>query len=50
MPEMNSGQLQMLIRSEFLIDVKGIQNHFGRSFFVEELVDEIELILNGGNA
>jgi len=48
MPEMNSGQLQMLIRSQFLVDVKGIHNHFGRSFFVEELADEIESILNGG--
>jgi 2-oxoglutarate ferredoxin oxidoreductase subunit alpha len=50
MPEMNSGQLRMLIRSQFLVDVIGIQNQCGRSFFVEELADEIESIVNGGQA
>ena len=50
MPEMNSGQLRMLLRSEFLVDIAGIQNHCGRSFFAEELTDEIESILNGGTA
>jgi len=50
MPEMNTGQLQMLIRSQFLVDVKGIHNNCGRSFFVEELADKIESLMNGGNA
>ncbi len=47
-PEMNSGQLRMLIRSKFLVDAIGIQNLHGRSFFAEELADEIELAMKGG--
>ncbi len=50
MPEMNTGQLRMLLRSQFLIDIEGIQNLCGRSFFVEELADSIEAILKGGAA
>jgi len=47
-PEMNSGQLRMLLRSQFLIDIEGVQNLCGRTFFVEELADSIEVILKGG--
>ncbi|MBC8201705.1 MAG: 2-oxoacid:acceptor oxidoreductase subunit alpha [Planctomycetes bacterium] len=48
MPEMNTGQLRMLLRSQFLVDIQGIQNLCGRSFFVEELADCIETIVKGG--
>jgi 2-oxoglutarate ferredoxin oxidoreductase subunit alpha len=48
MPEMNTGQLRMLLRSQFLVDIQGIQNLCGRSFFVEELADCIEAIVKGG--
>jgi 2-oxoglutarate ferredoxin oxidoreductase subunit alpha len=50
MPEMNTGQLRMLLRSQFLVDIVGIQNLCGRSFFVEELVDEIEIRMKGESA
>jgi 2-oxoglutarate ferredoxin oxidoreductase subunit alpha len=50
MPEMNSGQLRMLLRSQYLVDIEGIQNLHGRSFFVEELADAIESILKGETA
>ena len=48
MPEINSGQLRMLIRSEFLVDAVGINNLAGRAFFVKELAQEIEVIVKGG--
>jgi 2-oxoglutarate ferredoxin oxidoreductase subunit alpha len=48
MPEINTGQLRMLIRSEFLVDAVGINNLAGRAFFVKELADEIKTIINGG--
>jgi 2-oxoglutarate ferredoxin oxidoreductase subunit alpha len=46
-PEINTGQLRMLIRSEFLTDAAGINNLCGRAFFVKELAKEIKAILNG---
>ncbi len=48
-PEINSGQLRSLIRSEFLVDAIGINNLSARSFFVQELVEQIELIVKGGS-
>ena len=49
-PEINTGQLRMLIRSEFLVDAVGINNCHGRSFYVKELADEIESVVNGGES
>jgi 2-oxoglutarate ferredoxin oxidoreductase subunit alpha len=49
-PEMNSGQLAMLIRSKFLVDATSICNLHGRSFFADELANEIEVAMNGGEA
>lgn len=46
-PEMNSGQLSLLIRSEFLIDAHCISNTYGRSFHSEELASEIESVMKG---
>lgn len=47
-PEINTGQLRLLIRSEFLVDAIGINNLAGRSFFVKELADELEAAMKGG--
>ncbi len=41
-PELNLGQLQMLIRSQFLIDAIGLNKVQGRPFNVSELVDKIQ--------
>jgi 2-oxoglutarate ferredoxin oxidoreductase subunit alpha len=41
-PELNTGQLRMLLRSEYLIDCLGINKVQGKPFSVTELVDEIE--------
>ncbi len=41
-PELNSGQLRLMIRNEFLIDAVGINKIKGKPFSVSELVDEIE--------
>ncbi len=46
-PELNSGQLRMLIRNEFLVDAIGINNIAGRPFFVEQLAAEIETVMQG---
>lgn len=48
-PELNSGQLRMLIRDKFLIDVIGLNNLSGRAFFVREIVDGITKIMQGEN-
>ena len=41
MPELNCGQLRMLIRSEFLIDAIGLNKVQGKPFSVGELVEKI---------
>ncbi len=38
-PELNMGQLAMLIRAQFLIDVKGVNKVQGKPFSVSELVE-----------
>ena len=43
-PELNSGQLRMMIRNEFLIDAKGFNKIKGKPFAVSELVEAIEAI------
>jgi len=48
-PEMNAGQLCMLIRSQFLVDAISIANLHGRSFFADELATEIEQAMQGGD-
>lgn len=40
-PELNSGQLRMLLRAEYLVDCIGINKIQGKPFAVSELVDEI---------
>ena len=45
MPEMNLGQLRMLIRSQFLVDAVGYNRVTGKPFKAGEIRDAIEAIL-----
>jgi 2-oxoglutarate ferredoxin oxidoreductase subunit alpha len=40
-PEMNSGQLALLVRARYLIDVRSVTKVEGLPFFAEELESEI---------
>jgi 2-oxoglutarate ferredoxin oxidoreductase subunit alpha len=44
-PELNTGQLWLLIRGKFLVDAIGFNKIAGKPFFVHELVEEINRIL-----
>jgi len=46
-PELNSGQLSMLLRSEFTIPVKSITKVAGQPFKISELVEHIQAALRG---
>ncbi len=45
-PELNMGQLSVLIRSKFLVDAIGMNKVEGKPFYVAELVGKIRSILN----
>jgi 2-oxoglutarate ferredoxin oxidoreductase subunit alpha len=45
-PELNRGQLRMLVRSEFLVDAVGLNKVQGKPFAVREVVEKIEELLN----
>jgi 2-oxoglutarate ferredoxin oxidoreductase subunit alpha len=45
-PELNLGQLRMLIRAEFLVETVGMNKVKGKPFSVVEVVDRIEQILD----
>jgi 2-oxoglutarate ferredoxin oxidoreductase subunit alpha len=46
-PELNSGQLRLLVRQKYLIDAKGLNKIKGKPFQVSEIVDAIkELAVN----
>ncbi len=47
-PELNMGQLRLLIRGKFLVDAKGLNKVQGKPFLVEELEQAINLMLDGG--
>ena len=47
-PELNTGQLRMLIRHRFLVDARGVNKVQGKPFLVEELHDAIDLMLSDG--
>jgi 2-oxoglutarate ferredoxin oxidoreductase subunit alpha len=47
-PELNMGQLRLLIRGRFLVDARGLNKVQGKPFLVEELEKAIDLMLNGG--
>ena len=44
-PELNLGQLRLLLRSEFLVDAKGLNKIKGKPFLVSEVVDAINGML-----
>lgn len=49
-PEINMGQLSMLIRSRYLKDAIGINELKGRSFRTRELADRIRSIMDGAGS
>ncbi|HMP07624.1 MAG TPA: 2-oxoglutarate ferredoxin oxidoreductase subunit alpha, partial [Lacipirellulaceae bacterium] len=44
-PELNLGQLRLLLRSEYLIDAVGLNKVQGKPFSVAEVVEKIESLL-----
>ena len=44
-PELNRGQLRMLLRAEFLVDAIGLNRIQGKPFAVREVVEKIEQVL-----
>ena len=46
-PEMNLGQLSVLIRSEFLVDAVSMKKVQGKPFMVSEIRERIESLLQG---
>jgi 2-oxoglutarate ferredoxin oxidoreductase subunit alpha len=44
-PELNRGQLRMIIRSQFLVDAVGLNKIQGKPFAVREVVEKIEAVL-----
>jgi 2-oxoglutarate ferredoxin oxidoreductase subunit alpha len=45
-PELNAGQLRLLLRAEFLIDAVGLNKIQGRPFLVSEIEEKIEKMLS----
>ena len=48
-PELNSGQLRRLLRSEYLIDAIGLNKVQGRPFLVGEIEAKVRRLLNNDN-
>jgi 2-oxoglutarate ferredoxin oxidoreductase subunit alpha len=46
-PELNTGQLRLLIRGKFAVDAKGFNKVQGKPFLIEELAEAIDLMLSG---
>jgi 2-oxoglutarate ferredoxin oxidoreductase subunit alpha len=46
-PELNSGQLRLLIRGKFLVDARGLNKVAGHPFFIEEVHEGAKLLLAG---
>ena len=46
-PELNMGQLRLLIRGRFLVDARGLNKVQGRPFLVEEIEQAINQMLDG---
>ena len=46
-PELNSGQLRLLLRAEFLVDVIGLNKVKGRPFLTSEIEAKVNEILSG---
>ncbi|WP_432797053.1 2-oxoacid:acceptor oxidoreductase subunit alpha [Poriferisphaera sp. WC338] len=47
-PELNTGQLRLLLRSKYLVDARGLNKVQGKPFLVEEIEQAIELMLEDG--
>ena len=41
-PELNSGQLSLLIRGKFLVDAQGFNKIQGKPFLVHELIEKFD--------
>lgn len=46
-PELNTGQLRLLVRAKYLVDAKGLNKVQGKPFLVEEIEQAIHLMLDG---
>jgi 2-oxoglutarate/2-oxoacid ferredoxin oxidoreductase subunit alpha len=46
-PELNTGQLRLLIRGNFLVDARGLNKVQGKPFLVEEIEEAIDLMQSG---
>lgn len=46
-PELNTGQLRLLIRAKYLVDAVGFNKIQGKPFLVNELVEKIDEVLQG---
>ena len=46
-PEMNLGQLRMLIRSKYLVDAKGLNKVRGQPFTITEITDGVRALIKG---
>jgi 2-oxoglutarate ferredoxin oxidoreductase subunit alpha len=44
-PELNRGQLRMVIRAEYLVDAIGLNKIQGKPFAIREVVEKIESLL-----
>ena len=49
-PELNLGQLRLLIRGQFLVDAVGLNKVQGKPFVVREIVSKIEEMLRDSTA
>jgi 2-oxoglutarate ferredoxin oxidoreductase subunit alpha len=45
-PELNTGQMRMLIRGKFLVDARGLNKVQGKPFLVDEICQAIDLMLD----
>jgi 2-oxoglutarate/2-oxoacid ferredoxin oxidoreductase subunit alpha len=46
-PELNLGQLRMLLRDRYLVDAKGLNKVRGQPFTIHEVVDGVQALLRG---
>jgi 2-oxoglutarate ferredoxin oxidoreductase subunit alpha len=46
-PELNTGQLRMLIRARYLVDARGLNKVQGQPFLIGEIEQAIDLMLSG---
>ncbi len=44
-PELNCGQLRLLLRAQYLVDAVGLNKVQGRPFLVSEIEEKIEQLL-----